>query len=219
MTEQPAEQTPSGGRIPSVSPPQAVIGDFATSDAAGTRLRILQRDGRRLAVRLENVFWAQLEELATLENVRLSKLVFEVVGTVKEGANKTAALRSYCMSAARRRAAAGTGSEATNLVAIMESSPVPTFAMTRERQVFAYNLAFRQQFLDTVKDKSERLRLVFNRPFSETVSRLKTKRLNSLSGIISFVSRHEQKQCHVRYCLIEGHGARASILIFVHRQV
>ena len=62
-----------------------------------TNLKVLQKDGQRLSVRLENIYWDQLKEIAETDSISLNSLVFRIIGEVGPSINKTAALRTYCL--------------------------------------------------------------------------------------------------------------------------
>ena len=57
--------------------------------------RVFQRDGLRLSVRLENIYWDQLQELADTDAISLNSLIFQVTSNLAPSVNKTAALRVF----------------------------------------------------------------------------------------------------------------------------
>lgn len=67
------------------------------------RHRIIQHAGRRFSVKLDDLVWENLEQLAAGAGMRLNQLVSRVVSSAGEGANITGALRQYCLDAALKR--------------------------------------------------------------------------------------------------------------------
>ena len=111
----------------------------------------------------------------------------------------------------------GQGSRNVNLLAIMEASPVPTFAMTQERQVFAYNAAFGTEFVPAASAAAggKEFRLVFNRPLNQTINRLKAGKTNTTSGYVGLVSGRRFEQRRVKFCLINAEEDASPLLVFV----
>ncbi|HLB80344.1 MAG TPA: ribbon-helix-helix domain-containing protein, partial [Dongiaceae bacterium] len=67
------------------------------------RHRIIQFKGRRFSVKLDDVVWRSLEELAAEAGLRLNRLVAQVARDAA-GAGVTAALRRFCLEQALARA-------------------------------------------------------------------------------------------------------------------
>jgi predicted DNA-binding ribbon-helix-helix protein len=65
--------------------------------------RILQHAGRRYSLKLDQVVWETLEELAEDGGLRLNELVARVAQEAGDDAGLTNALRSYCLRELRRR--------------------------------------------------------------------------------------------------------------------
>lgn len=67
------------------------------------RHRIIQHAGRRFSVKLEDVVWNSLEELAAQSGMRLNQLVAQIASRAGDGANLTGSLRQYCLESALQR--------------------------------------------------------------------------------------------------------------------
>jgi len=67
--------------------------------------RILQHAGRRYSLKLDEIVWETLEELAADSDLRLNELVARVAQEAGDGAGLTNALRNYCLRALRQRLA------------------------------------------------------------------------------------------------------------------
>jgi predicted DNA-binding ribbon-helix-helix protein len=67
--------------------------------------RILQHAGRRYSLKLDEIVWETLEELAEDGGLRLNELVARVAQETGDEAGLTSALRNYCLRELRRRLA------------------------------------------------------------------------------------------------------------------
>ena len=65
--------------------------------------RILQHAGRRYSLKLDEIVWETLEELAEDGGLRLNELVARVAQETGDDAGLTSALRNYCLGELRRR--------------------------------------------------------------------------------------------------------------------
>ena len=95
--------------------------------------RIVQFHKRRYALRLESVFWQQLEKLAKRRNKRLGQLVAELADTC-QGINLTSFIRGFCMVEAEKenahyRLAAGS----FDLLDVLRASPAPVLQSSATR--------------------------------------------------------------------------------------
>ncbi len=107
------------------------------------KLRVLQRGGLRMAIKLEAIFWSQLDELARNAHTTTSKLVFELLGRATAAKNKTAILRCYCLDRARAKSAVDLiQSSAFDLFSIVAACPAPVAIITSGLKISAYNPSF-----------------------------------------------------------------------------
>jgi predicted DNA-binding ribbon-helix-helix protein len=67
------------------------------------RHRIIQYAGRRYSLKLDDLVWQSLEELATASKMRLNELVAKIAKTCTDDDNLTAALRLYCLTETKNR--------------------------------------------------------------------------------------------------------------------
>jgi predicted DNA-binding ribbon-helix-helix protein len=65
--------------------------------------RILQHAGRRYSLKLDEIVWETLEELAAESDLRLNELVARVAQETGDDDGLTNALRNYCLRELRRR--------------------------------------------------------------------------------------------------------------------
>jgi predicted DNA-binding ribbon-helix-helix protein len=111
------------------------------------RHRILQHAGRRYSVKLDDVVWDVLEELADNAGLRLNELVARVAATAGERAGLTNALRSHCIQALRdrlSRLAAEVQSLSLTTRGVpaalyAEACPAPCFLIGRDQLVLDLN--------------------------------------------------------------------------------
>lgn len=187
------------------------------------RQRIFQHDGTRLAIRLEEIYWAQLDEFAARDGVKLSRLIFDLLDGVDDAANRTAYLRNYCFARLKQTTHAGADAQ-LNLSAIMEACPIPVFAMTVERKVFAYNVAFRNELAginnaggdsDEAPAGRRELKLLFDRPFNQTLKILSGGERQAVSGHIGFSIGDKIVQRRASFCRVEKDQENSPVLVYV----
>ena len=108
--------------------------------------RIVQYNKKRFALRLESVFWEQLERLARKRGQRIGQLVNELSES-SDGPNVSSFIRGFCMLEAEREAnrlrlTAG----AFDLVDILRGCPAPALLLRHDRTIFEVN----QSLLDWI---------------------------------------------------------------------
>lgn len=118
--------------------------------SAAVRHRIVQFGGRRYSIKLEQGFWAFLEETARKQGVRLNQLVGRLAADHPQEIGFSAALRLYCLTEARARL--GTAEEAlqnaslaagtTDLTAIVGACPAPSVVLGFDRTIRLVNEPF-----------------------------------------------------------------------------
>lgn len=188
--------------------------------------RVFQRHGLRLSVRLENIYWDQLQELADTDAISLNSLIFQVTGNLAPSVNRTAALRTYCIYRMRQEmvlTSMQTGN--IDLAAIITACPVPVMILTPERKIAAYNPAFVEQILpsqDGTPGKEVRapLRLTFSRPFNQIVKQIIDHPRSIIGGQIGFTANDRHQQRRVRYALADRSRRENSfIVVFIEFNV
>jgi len=184
--------------------------------------RILQRRGRRLAVRLEIPFWEQLKSFAKEDGVALADFVHRLVGSQVGDVNKTSVLRVYCINRLQSNVAtAATHSENSGPVDFIITCPVPAIILTAERKLIAYNAPFLREFLSSTSSATGGStpplpRLTFDQPFNRIIRHLLDNPKKFVVSQIGFVNGQVSRQCRVRYCLINrSQGGQSSVLAFV----
>lgn len=188
--------------------------------------RVFQKDGQRLSVRLENIYWDQLQELAETDAISLNSLVFQVTSNLGSSVNKTAALRTYCIYRLRQEmvlTSIRTGN--IDLAAIITACPVPVMILTPERKIAAYNPAFVEQILPSQhgtpgKETRAPLRLTFSRPFNQIVKQIVDNPRSIIGGQIGFTADDKHQQRRVRYALADRSRREDSfIVVFIEFNV
>lgn len=157
--------------------------------------RIVQYKKRRFAMRLEAVFWQQLERIAKRRGQRLGQLVAGLA-EMCEGVNLTSFVRGFCMveaemENARYRLAAG----GFDLTDVMRSCPAPALLLTDDRVILEINPAL-QRWVDGVPHEAapmrqQRLEQVFEprigRALDETVEQLRQGKLKRAQFQMAYI--------------------------------
>jgi predicted DNA-binding ribbon-helix-helix protein len=194
----------------------------APLDMMETSSRVFQKDGQRLSIRLENIYWDQLEDIAETDAISLNSLIFRISGDLASGVNKTAALRTYCVYRMRQEmvlTSIRTGN--IDLAAIITACPQPVMVLTPERRIAAYNPAFVSDILARGSEKGDKaqktpLRLTFSRPFNQIIRQVVDNPRTIISGQIGFTVGDRHTQRRVRYALADrSRGEESFIVAFV----
>jgi predicted DNA-binding ribbon-helix-helix protein len=114
------------------------------------RQRILQADGRRYSLKLEEPFWDALEAAARERGLKLGRLVAQIAAELPNSANLASQLRLFCLAEGERRVRAASeaatqaslAAGATNIETLVELCPAACLVMTRERRILRANPAF-----------------------------------------------------------------------------
>lgn len=153
-------------------------------------LKVLQRGGKRLAIRLEHIFWVQLEELAEQAGLSLAKYVHGVLESAGPDDNRASVLRCHCLKLARDAKTAAYLTEGdVNLTLMLTACPSPAFILKDERTIVAHNPAFANRFMMSSEQGQETrafVRLSYTRPFARLRDFLQqnpNKALNTLMAI------------------------------------
>ncbi|MDB5478062.1 MAG: hypothetical protein JWM96_557 [Alphaproteobacteria bacterium] len=113
--------------------------------------RIVQYQKRRFALRLESIFWLELEKAARRRGVRLGRIVAEL-DKINDGPNLSSFIRGFCMVEAERETAkARLGAGAYDLLDVLRGCPAPALLLNQERQILEFN----QALLDWTGQKIE----------------------------------------------------------------
>lgn len=145
-----------------------------TKTQTSARLKVLQRDGVRVSIRMEEAFWTQLETAAREQKVKLSDLVFDIMETAAPGDNKTSRLRTYCVLLLRQQLLrARLAANDANLPMVLAACPTPCFVINPARQLVGHNPAFAREILseatgENAAPASERVAFAFSQPFDRT---------------------------------------------------
>lgn len=150
--------------------------------------RIVQYRKRRYALRLETIFWQQLERLARQRGQRLGQLVAGL-DEICEGVNLTSFLRGFCMIEAemenarhRLLAGIGGGEGGFDLTEILRHCPAPALLLNEDRVILELNPAL-QRWLgpQAIPLRQQKLEQSFEprigRSLDETVVQMREGRL------------------------------------------
>ncbi len=182
--------------------------------------RVLQHNGKRISVKLEDVFWEQLDEIASNQGQTLSLLVHQALKDAPPFLNKTSALRVFCLKNIQRKIhAAELNQTTTNLTGFLTACPFPVFVLSMARKITFHNRAFKDTFLAQDPDDSNDFsggspRLTFSQPINRVFSYLNTHPLSVVTGQMGFTIGGESHYNKVRYALIN----KTHLVVFVEQK-
>jgi len=186
-------------------------------------LKVLQSKGQRVSIRLEDIFWEQLEKLAEDEHLPLSKFVHTLVHSLDPKLNRTAFLRCYCLRKLQENLSLlnTDATSGTDLGSIITACPTPVFILGSDRKIVAYNPAFKNDFLAidfSTGDSAGRspLKLTFSQPFNTIKKFLIENPGRVVTAQVSFSQDGKQKQNWVRFALADkSRGDDSLVIAFV----
>ena len=188
--------------------------------ASRPRQRILQRRHRRFSIRLEEVFWTQLETCAKEENQKLADLVFGVIESRGEPENRSSLLRAYCVDWLRKRLfQARLGASQIEIQLILAACPIPCVIITQQRMLAAHNPAFAHEVLgrlvppDTWKNAENVIRLTLSRPFNSITDSVRASATGYAESELVFASESGQVSYVGRFCLLSRRLIEAAPLL------
>ncbi len=195
------------------------IPQIASTDLS---MKVLQRAGKRLAIKLEHIFWVQLEELADQTRLSLAKYVHQVLEEGNADDNRASVLRCHCLKAARDAKTAAYLTEGDlNLTLMLTACPSPAFILKDERTIVAHNPAFASRFMpETGTGQGSRafVRISYTRPFArlrEFLQQNPNKALNTLLVLSTGAKTHN---CRARL-MLAGQGPEAFVMAFLEEDL
>ena len=183
------------------------------------RQRILQRDGNRISIRLEEEFWEQLEFCAKNEGLKLADLVFELVGE-NPLVNRSSLLRTYCARWMRNKLVQShLANTSADIQGILASCPIPCVIVSREKRLIAQNSAFGDKILgslispDKWDDADTIIRFSLARPIEQIVRELMGDGTPFVETNVAFSRGTAIVQLIGRFCLLNPRSTDASPLL------
>jgi predicted DNA-binding ribbon-helix-helix protein len=149
-------------------------------EMSALKFRVVTVQGQRRGIKLEEIFWSSLSELATLRGLKLADIVAECERGIGEGGNLTARLRYVAARYLRDQLSDARERSSLPVVAgQVHACPSPAFALAGNKRIIAYNPAFlafvQSRFLGFQSSPpAQGLRLSFDVQFAELVKRLKS---------------------------------------------
>ena len=183
------------------------------------RQRILQRQGKRLSIRLEREFWEQLEVCAKDRGGKLSELVFDLIAANPK-VNRSSLLRTYCARWTRKKLIqAHLASQSSDIQAILTTCPIPCVVITREKKLVARNSAFSDQILgalvppDQWDDADTIIRLSLGQPINKIAKDLTLQSKPNVETLVAFTRGSTVVQMKGKFCLLNQRQPSASPLL------
>lgn len=184
------------------------------NDCLEPRQRILQRKNQRIALRLEEEFWNQLEICAREEKRKLSNMLFDILENVEQNGNRAALIRVFCIRWLRQRLiqARQAAASSPDLQSVLSACPAPCVIMTAEKAIIAYNSAFAETIISGLAAKNRTKPKDANLPLTfRLATPLETIHSKLLSGDVryhdtkaSFVQKNKTINAGARFCLIKS---------------
>jgi predicted DNA-binding ribbon-helix-helix protein len=192
--------------------------DIAASD---TRLKIIQQQGRKYAIRLEAIFWSQLTDFAKEDKTTLSRFIFKVLDSAPKVVNRTSYLRCHCMDRMRRKQPlSALVGPAFDMLAFVSACPTPVAIVTGERRLVAFNPSFSVVIRDIQPASREQQRAI-NLSFSEPFPKIQKQLIDHPTDIKVYqlglqVGSGLAQQFRARFALAEREkGASSLVAIFL----
>jgi len=182
-----------------------------------TSARVLQQGRIRFSIKLESVFWGQLEEIAADQGTTLTKLVHSVLKDLPSSENKTSALRVYCQITLQKKIEdAHYGARSSIWGVVLTASPTPILIISTNRKITAYNQAFKIGILEglttSLKGKPGKSpHLTFSQPFNRIVSYLNKNPTSVVKSQIGVFVGTQARHCRVRFAFID----EEHVMVFV----
>lgn len=148
-------------------------------DMGALKFRVVTVRGQRRGIKLEEIFWASLAELAEKRGCKLADIVAECADGLAGAGNLTASLRCVAMRDLREQLAdARERSDLSVIAGQVRACPSPAFALAGNKRIIAYNPAFlafvQSRFVGfQPSPPAQGLRLSFDVQFADLVARLK----------------------------------------------
>ena len=188
--------------------------------ASQPRQRILQRRHRRLSIRLEQVFWTQLETCAKEEGLKLTDLVFAVAESKGEPENRSSLLRAYCVDWLRKRLfQARLSASQIDIQLILAACPTPCVIITQQRRLAAHNPAFAREVLGRLvptgdlKHAENVVRLTLSQSFEAIADGVRASAAGYVESELVFASATSQATYIGRFCLLSRRSSEAAPLL------
>jgi predicted DNA-binding ribbon-helix-helix protein len=153
--------------------------DSLGPDLSVLRFRIITVAGQRRGIKLEEIYWSSLVELAAHKQCKLAEIVAECGQANGGDGNLTAKLRYVATAFLRSRLSSAQERTGLSIIAgQVRACPSPAFALTGDKRIISYNPAF-LTFVQTrfarfqQTSPAQGLRLSFDIQFADLVARLK----------------------------------------------
>lgn len=181
------------------------------------RQRILQRNGRRVSLKLEEEFWEILELAAKDERIKLTDLIFRTMED-HPTANKSSLLRAFGGHWMRRKlVATQLASTNANIQGILSSCPLPCVIVTHEKKLIAQNSAFTERVLgtliSTVEAEDTVVRFSLGRPIAHIIRDLENGQKPFTETNVAFARGSKLVQFVGRFCLLSLRSGETSPLL------
>ena len=155
-------------------------------EANATKMRVLQRNGIKMAIMLERIFWSQLDDIAKIQGTSTTKLVFRVLSDYPTTRNRTGLLRCYCLEQARMKASLiRLQAESFDMLGVIAACPTPVAVITAQRKIAAFNPSF-SKLIAAIRGDQNSQGTAIQFSFSEAVPKIQAALLAEPHRIVAY---------------------------------
>ena len=199
---------------------KAMDTDLLVPEWLEPRQRIFQRHQQKVAIRLEEEFWKQLDDCAGEAKIKLSDLVFDLLERTGDSSNRAALLRVFCVRWLRQRLTQARRAASTpELPRMLSACPTPCVIMTTQRAIVAYNAAFSRTIIKSLADddgstkSSVPLTFRLEVPLETIRGDLESGNAHYKDTKASFIRESKVVNVGARFCLMADESGSASLLL------
>lgn len=161
--------------------PGAIDGNIVGQDSVGMTPRIVQYNGKRLCIRLEEIYWQVFEEMASESDCKLNEIIHAYYLDPKAEKNKTAHLRVKAIDWLSKKAAFyhdQISLSKDEVHAILRTANQPAIIFSENQSVSACNENFRAWLAKNLGLKPqdidlEKMRISFRRSYNILIEKMK----------------------------------------------
>ncbi|MCV0395629.1 MAG: ribbon-helix-helix domain-containing protein [Rhizobiaceae bacterium] len=115
-----------------------------------TRFRAVRIGDARRGIRLEQIYWNALKEIAAAEGIAIGDLIRATEESFPDARNITSLLRVMCLGWIQTRLSSVKQLASLSMIdSLVQASPAPAFALTEDKRIVVYN----QTFLNFVQSR------------------------------------------------------------------
>ncbi|QRM57314.1 ribbon-helix-helix domain-containing protein [Sinorhizobium sp. BG8] len=192
------------------------------ADEAEPRFRVVVgTNGERRGIRLERIYWDGLSRMAAAGKMTTAELVQHTASQLRETGNLASLLRVVSLKwALKRLTALEDVSTLANINALVQASPSPTIALTREKKIQFFNEPFlamlRNRMQQPTTSAAKGLSLSIDLHVEDALKALEENKGKAISTGFSISVNQQTIRGQIRLALAPTHE-RSMLLGFVSK--